>query len=412
MPTTNSQVSFRQGTAVQFANLATKDANTLYFCTDTRQIFIGEYEYTKSVVVLGASPTAETAGDDGRLYTYNGNLYLCKHNSDNTYNWIRVANVNDKKGTVISVGAGDGLTTTAESDNPITSIGTIVHAVPDGASVHTDAGADQAPNFGESFNVETVETDKFGHVTGIKTHTITLPAVSGGTTYTIAPGSTEGTIKVTPSEGSAYEVAVTGWNDLAKKSDLTTLFRYKGTVATVGDLPNTGAEEGDVYHVTADACEYVYAIIDDAEGPSWESLGGLIDLSAYAKTSEVVPRVEGVNGQVAKFNEDGTVSSTGHTLEASVPANAKFTDTVYEHPGHTAYASGLYKLVIDEYGHVTGAEPATTADITALNIPCIADNVIQGTAAQAAADGSGNNIEDTYATKNDVKNAALTWQEF
>ena len=41
----------------------------------------------------------------------------------------------------------------------------------------------------------------------------------------------------------------------------------------------------------------------------------------------------------------------------------------YEHPAHTAYASGLYKTTVDEQGHVTAAAPVTKADITGLGIP-------------------------------------------
>lgn len=41
----------------------------------------------------------------------------------------------------------------------------------------------------------------------------------------------------------------------------------------------------------------------------------------------------------------------------------------YVHPSHTAYASGIYKITVDESGHVTGATAVTKEDITALGIP-------------------------------------------
>lgn len=52
-----------------------------------------------------------------------------------------------------------------------------------------------------------------------------------------------------------------------------------------------------------------------------------------------------------------------------VPAGAKFTDTIYTHPSHTAYANGLYKITTNGLGHVTATTPVTKADITALGIP-------------------------------------------
>lgn len=175
MPNTNSQVVFRSGTAAGFAAIATKDSNTIYFCTDTKQLFVGDAEYTKGTAVLQSAPTKTTVGDDGRLYAYNGNLYLCKYVDGTTYDWIRVANVNDKQGSVVSVGAGEGLSTAAGSDNPITNAGTIVHAVPEGAEAHADGITNQTAKFGQTVQIESVETDKFGHVVAVNIHTITLP---------------------------------------------------------------------------------------------------------------------------------------------------------------------------------------------------------------------------------------------
>lgn len=42
---------------------------------------------------------------------------------------------------------------------------------------------------------------------------------------------------------------------------------------------------------------------------------------------------------------------------------------LYIHPGHTAYAEGLYKVTVDALGHVTKAVGVTKADITGLGIP-------------------------------------------
>lgn len=59
------------------------------------------------------------------------------------------------------------------------------------------------------------------------------------------------------------------------------IFRWKGTKASVGDLPSTNNDIGDVWHVTADNGEYAW------NGTAWELLGGTIDLSAYATKSYV-----------------------------------------------------------------------------------------------------------------------------
>ena len=65
----------------------------------------------------------------------------------------------------------------------------------------------------------------------------------------------------------------------------------------------------------------------------------------------------------------GVPVKTTYTLGKSVPSDAVFTDTVYTHPSHTAKSSGLYKVTIDDKGHVSAATAVTKTDITGLGIP-------------------------------------------
>lgn len=81
---------------------------------------------------------------------------------------------------------------------------------------------------------------------------------------------------------------------------------------------------------------------------------------------------------------DNAEKVNGLTVQTAVPANAKFTDTVYTHPSHTAKSSGLYKVTIDAEGHVSAATAVTKSDITALGIPAqdtkvTVDSSISGT---------------------------------
>lgn len=407
MATKGSVIQFCAGTYAQYAGLAVKDANKVYFCEDTKQIFVGELEYTKSTKILDAAPTSTTKGDHGSLYVYNGNLYLCEV-SGSTYNWTRVSNVNDYAGTVTSIAAGEGLATAAGDENPITGAGTIVHAVPDGATAITEVPEDVTATFGGEITIKNIITDKFGHVIGQKSQLITMPTetelavtnqtaeeitlgygdtftvvaeVAEGedsheivrtvrtfklpesdakdTTYTIS-ATEAGKIRVTPSEGDAYDVSLVGWDNLATKADISRVFAFKGTVANADALPTEGNVEGDVYFVTADKSEYVFV------GDAWEKLGPVIDLSAYAESKDVIQRVTGAAGQVPKLTESGTLEASGFTIGASVPADAKFTDTVYEAPTYGANASGFYKVETDENGYVKSVKAVELADLTGL----------------------------------------------
>jgi hypothetical protein len=71
----------------------------------------------------------------------------------------------------------------------------------------------------------------------------------------------------------------------AKQLGLTTVYQYKGSVATYADLPTTGQKVGDVWNVeTADPDHGIKAGDNVAwDGAQWDTLGGNHDLSGYAQ---------------------------------------------------------------------------------------------------------------------------------
>ena len=263
---------FGQGTFANYNALDSKSQYEVYFCTDTHQIFVGTQEYTKGTKVLNATPDENTAGDQDRLYAYNGSLYLFKGGTAGAYQWERVANVNDEVGTLTSIDAGEGLVT--DSGSAITTSGTISHAVPTGAATVVDDLVDQSPAFGSTFAIKGITTDKFGHVTGVADHAVTIPTqtpvtvtddtaaastLAAGDSFTVITGvnmstadgatnhdvvatlktftlpsdqnvtyeissTSEGVVTLTGSDGNATTAAINGWDLLAKKSDITTVF--------------------------------------------------------------------------------------------------------------------------------------------------------------------------------------------
>ena len=73
-----------------------------------------------------------------------------------------------------------------------------------------------------------------------------------------------------------------------------------------------------------------------------------------------------------------TVNNQGHVTDVAAVTKEDITalgipgqdtDTVYTHPGFTARSSGLYKITVNNQGHVTGVAAVTKEDITALGIP-------------------------------------------
>jgi len=78
---------------------------------------------------------------------------------------------------------------------------------------------------------------------------------------------------------------------------ISSVYKYKGTVATYEDLPDTGLSIGDVYNVESDGNNYAWA------GTVWDKLGGDIDISNLQTkitstnklSSDLVDDTNGVN---------------------------------------------------------------------------------------------------------------------
>ena len=73
-----------------------------------------------------------------------------------------------------------------------------------------------------------------------------------------------------------------------------------------------------------------------------------------------------------------TVNNQGHVTDVAAVTKEDITalgipgqdtNTVYTHPGFTARSSGLYKITVNNQGHVTDVAAVTKEDITALGIP-------------------------------------------
>ena len=83
----------------------------------------------------------------------------------------------------------------------------------------------------------------------------------------------------TPTAGSSNPVTSAGIKS-AIDAAVSSVYRYKGSVATYADLPSTGLTAGDVYNVEATGDNYAWT------GTAWDKLAGTIDLSGYYTKTE------------------------------------------------------------------------------------------------------------------------------
>ena len=62
----------------------------------------------------------------------------------------------------------------------------------------------------------------------------------------------------------------------AKKTDITNVYKYCGSVATYSALPSTGLTAGDVYNVEADGMNYAWT------GTAWDALGAVFTITSIS----------------------------------------------------------------------------------------------------------------------------------
>lgn len=99
-------------------------------------------------------------------------------------------------------------------------------------------------------------------------------------------GSAEGDITTVKNALDAHKADYKNPHKVtAEQLGLTTVYQYKGSVATYADLPTTGQKVGDVWNVeTADPDHGIKAGDNVAwDGAQWDILGGNHDLSGYAQ---------------------------------------------------------------------------------------------------------------------------------
>ena len=116
--------------------------------------------------------------------------------------------------------------------------------------------------------------------------TSTLGGIKVGSNLTITNGvlaAVQGKVDLAP-----YLKSADAASTYAKKSDISTVFNYKGSVDTYSALPTTGVAVGDVYNVTAaDAANNVKAGDNVCwNGNGWDNLSGVVDLTAYLKSTD------------------------------------------------------------------------------------------------------------------------------
>ena len=155
----------------------------------------------------GSVQTLPTATDSATFAAYEaGDVVLGPNDKEYVYkkgndaassSWIELGSESSFALNTISITGTDGLT----GGGALSNNQQISHAVPTGASAATLGST--TDNSGRKY-IQTLTTDKFGHVTGATYASETVT----NTTYSFAAGDNDGEIKVTPSTNGTTGTAI------------------------------------------------------------------------------------------------------------------------------------------------------------------------------------------------------------
>ena len=160
---------------------------------------------------------------------------------------------------------------------------------------------------------------------------------------------------------SATTLAGYGITDAYTKDEVdakvASVYKFKGSVATVEDLPVEGNVEGDVYNVLATGENYAWvAPAEGEETGHWDDLGGDVDLTSYLTKDEASTTYETIaNVASVKSELEGKIEEAKN--EAIGSANAAAHKEVYAN-GELTPSGGVATWTIT---HTLG-----TADVTVL----------------------------------------------
>lgn len=130
-----------------------------------------------------------------------------------------------------------------------------------------------------------------------------------------------------------YVTTTTANTTYAKKSDISNVYKFKGTKNTYNDLPKTGQVTGDVWNITNADAEHGIKAGDNVawNGTAWDNLSGTVDLSGYVTTpaldTKLVPyaTIASVNDKLTKKTDVTTTDAMSADIKKLMDKAFPFT---------------------------------------------------------------------------------------
>ena len=142
----------------------------------------------------------------------------------------------------------------------------------------------------------------------IPTAESTNPVKSGGVAAALEGKADKATTLAGYGIGDAYTKAEVD-------AKVSSVYKFKGSVATFSDLPSEGQVIGDVYNITETGANYAWT---DA---GWDKLSETVDLSAYITSEDVAKTYETIENVTAQKTElEGSINSAKEEALAAAAA--------------------------------------------------------------------------------------------
>ena len=132
------------------------------------------------------------------------------------------------------------------------------------------------------------------------------------------------TFDTTPTEGSTTPVT-SGGVKTAIDNAISSVYRFKGSVATYADLPSTGLTVGDVYNVLDTDKNYAWT------GTAWDDIGGYIaDVIRYSAQTLTTPQKKQARDNIDAIGHielnSSTTLSEFYSTYGNIPQYVQFTN--------------------------------------------------------------------------------------
>ena len=463
MPQVGQNVKFLSGLYENYVSIGSKDLNTIYFCTNTQQLFVGETEYTRPVNHGNSLPQGYMPPNSLFYHETEKVLYF----SQDGASWQSVSNfythptftqrvLGDQEGGALTYGqtfkipkvtvdqnghvsSGEDIEFTMPSAQDIPEVPDVEAEVTGSGNVITNVSASGHTVTAEKGFTAASQTD----LDAVEETANAAMPKSGGTftgAVTVQTPTQDGhaaTKGYVDQEAAAAEQAAKEYADSILGANDAMVFKGTlGTGGTVEALPTT-YQTGWTYRVieagtyAGQACEVGDLIIaiadaaDDGDNADWTiaqtNIDGAVTHSADLTADNIV--VGNGSGSVkpssTKLSDlatnadlagkvDKTTTVNGHALSDDITITKA--DVGLGNVDNTADASKS----VASAGKLTTARTISIAgDATgSASFDGSANATITVDVAKATGDEDGNNIKETYATKTEVQSAALKWGEF